>query len=405
MDSSGNIFAGGGFNATADFGDGPRAPTGGTHDGYVASYDASGAFRWVRTVAASLNGSVMTVATDGDGNVYAGGQFRDMADFEGGTSATTGGSLDAFLLSYGNDGSFRWARTFGGSATDSVRSLDVSIAGDLFVAGNVQGTVDFGGTSLSTSIGSFVASYNGSDGALNWVRMATTGASRASVAADAEGGIRFAAAFRGTADLGGGSVSAPTSDVLVGRIDAEGSHKWSARYGGPGLDDVYDLAIDGDGNMTIVGTFENSTNLGGHWLLGPSTSTVFLASYDADGTYRWSRAAPGEDPSSLFAVDVDSTGNVFAIGTTFGFLDLGAGNLGEGNFPYTQAVVASYTPLGWHRWSFEAGAAGSSDEGQTLLVDGTGSLILGGQIGSSIDFGGGALADTDGGVFLTKLVP
>ena len=77
-----------------------------------------------------------------------------------------------------------------------------------------------------------------------------------SVAVDAIGNVLLTGGFTGGVDFGGGVLnSAGYYDIFVAKYDADGSHLWSKRFGGPSLDDGYALAVDATGNVLLTGYF------------------------------------------------------------------------------------------------------------------------------------------------------
>ncbi len=110
-------------------------------------------------------------------------------------------------------------------------------------------------------------------------------------------------------------------DGFVAKIDARGSGLvWSTYLGGTGADGVADLAVDAAGNVHVVGSTSSpdfptrnalQTSLRG-------TTDMFLAKIDSNGTalaYSTYLGGPGGF-SYLHSIALDSTGNLYAGGTT-----------------------------------------------------------------------------------------
>ncbi|NBC17642.1 MAG: hypothetical protein GVY18_10050, partial [Bacteroidetes bacterium] len=86
------------------------------------------------------------IAVDGAGNSYVTGQFQDAAFFDpinGTESRTSNGLNDAFVASYGPDGTFRFAFDLGGSSTDLGEDIVVDGTGNSYVTGYFQNIADF----------------------------------------------------------------------------------------------------------------------------------------------------------------------------------------------------------------------------------------------------------------------
>jgi len=174
-DASGNVYVSGNtFGAL----DGPFA---GLTDVFVRSYDGEGALRWTRQFGTTSTDQSFGVATDGNGNVYVTG--RTLGALEGDSA----GFSDAFVRSFGSDGTVRWTRQFGTSTDDEARSVAADASGNVYVAGATLGALEGDSTGGSDA---FVRSY-GNDGALRWTRQFGTSFNDIAfgVATDANGGV------------------------------------------------------------------------------------------------------------------------------------------------------------------------------------------------------------------------
>src|ERR1019366_6480290 len=117
-------------------------------------------YLWTRTWGGISNDIVHNVAVDGAGNVYVAGEFGDTVNFNQGSGSDiqiSHGGQDAFLSKCDSDGNFLWARTWGGAGRDVASGLAVDAAGNAYVSGPFQNTVDFnpaGGETHSSNAGS-----------------------------------------------------------------------------------------------------------------------------------------------------------------------------------------------------------------------------------------------------------
>lgn len=98
--------------------------------------------------------------------------------------------------------------------------------------------------------------------------------------------------------------------LACGSASAQVRQAWLARYGGPGDDYVYALAVDGAGNVYVTG--QTSGNDYGTIKYDGNGGQVWLALYDG----------PGSGGDSAKALAVDSGGNVYVTGRSFGSLSV-----------------------------------------------------------------------------------
>ena len=90
------------------------------------------------------------------GNATITGEFQGTVSF-GGAALVSAGGQDAFVVKLsGLDGSHLWSERFGGSSTDSGRSVAEDASGNAIVTGSFRDTVDFGGGALTSAGGADV---------------------------------------------------------------------------------------------------------------------------------------------------------------------------------------------------------------------------------------------------------
>ncbi len=224
VDGSDNIFVVGRLDGRVDFGTGPVGSGQGL---FLARLSPSGAPSFVRTFATE-QGQVMRsrVATDAAGNVYVAGSVLGAIDLGDGMIAGRG-DFDVFVARFDPTGRLVWHREFGDVMGQQMTDLAVNAAGDIALVGLFDGSVDFGGGPLTSRGGdefvggdAFVVRLN-ADGSHRFsARYGDTAAQRAqSVAIDARGDVVVAGEFRGQIDLGTGALtSAGGTDIFVGRI-------------------------------------------------------------------------------------------------------------------------------------------------------------------------------------------
>ena len=185
-------------------------------------------------------------------------------------------------------------------------------------------------------------------------------------------------------------------------LNAVPVHDWSERFGGSNVNTAYDVAVDGSGNAVIVGTFAGTMNLGGAALTSAGSYDIFLAKFDANGVHQWSQRFGGSGLDGARAVSMDDAGNITITGYFRAPVSFGGAPLaGRGGL---DIFVARFDGAGLHQWSQWYGSSGN-DEGQDIVVDASGNVIVTGQYGGAINFSGGAGTPGFGSldVFVLKL--
>ena len=274
-----------------------------------------------------------SVAVDGSGNIYTVGYFEGTVDFDPGAGTvnlTSAAGNDAFVSKLNSSGDLVWARTFGSTGLDTVKSVAVDGAGNIHIAGSFNGTVDFdpgAGTVNLVSVGyndAFVSKLN-SSGNLVWARSfgGPTSDSTNSVAVDGAGNIYAAGHFQDTADFDPGTgttnlTSAGGIDAFVSKLNSSGDLIWARGFGGTSSDSANSVAVDGSGNVHTVGHFwgtvdfdpgAGTTNLtsAGEW-------DVFVSKLNSSGDLVWARTFGGIFTDIAYSLAVDGAGNVHTVG-------------------------------------------------------------------------------------------
>ena len=149
VDASGNVVVAGAFAGTVDLGGGPLTAQGAAANVFVASFDCGGALRWSKAfgVPTQANDAVAAVAVDAAGNILVAGQFEGTIDF--GAGPLTSLKTDGFVAKLSPAGDGLWSKRYGDvKSQDLASGIAADAAGNVIVTGIFEGTVDFGGGAI-----------------------------------------------------------------------------------------------------------------------------------------------------------------------------------------------------------------------------------------------------------------
>ncbi len=160
VDGQDNVILTGYFQHSVNFGGATlNTPSMFNMDIFVAKFDAGGNHVWSNNFGDASGASpygnqyAYSGAVDGQGNVIVTGQFFRTLDFGGGVLTNPSGAPAVYVARLDAAGNHLWSKSFGtGNADYEVgRSVTADHQGNVIVTGIYFGTVNFGGTDLTTA--------------------------------------------------------------------------------------------------------------------------------------------------------------------------------------------------------------------------------------------------------------
>jgi hypothetical protein len=282
-DGAKNVLAVGAICGAAGFGQVVGAFGGGC-DAHLVKLDKNGTFQWDRTYGGFQYQGAWGISTDAGGNVYFAGATVGPVDFGGGP-VPYGGGADGFLVKLGPDGVYQWGKSFGDMKEQSGIRTAVDRDGNLLFSFQFDGTVNFGGDDLTSqaSPGDCGIAKFGPDGKHLWSkRLHNTGSKLRDfhVATDAAGNVLIAGMSDGSVDFGGGKLTAEGDDLFVAKLDPDGNHVWSERYGGPGATlRPYSAAAGALGDLVVAGALGGAVDFGSGPLVSAGSTDAFVVRF------------------------------------------------------------------------------------------------------------------------------
>lgn len=344
---------------------------------------------------------------DAAGNNYLGGKFQGTKDFDPGTGVynlTSNGLNDCFLAKMDNQGNFLWAISYGGSNFDNLYGIKTDAAGNLFLTGAFQETVDFdpgSGIFNLVSVGSadiYVLKLNASGNFLWAVQVGAVDSDVAfDLAATPDGGAVLTGHFYQTTDFDPGpgvheesSVGSSASAFLL-KLDEYGVFVWVKTFSGINTVQGHNVSVDASGNIILSGTFLGTVDFDpgvGGYLLSSSENVIFMLKVDTNGDFLWANqlnTAHIATPAIETIVASDESIYLSSGYTDFIDLDPGPGSANFNSNGNQDVFVAKYDSDGNLVWG---GSFGGTDNDYVggLAMDESNELLLAGRFLSDVDF-------------------
>lgn len=304
--------------------------------------------------------------------------------------------------------------------------------GNVYIAGQFNGTIDFDpgpGVSVYSTLSinrdaAFVAKYD-SSGKLLWARtivsdtLLSNASGIASIALDNTGCVYTLGYFHSSADFDPGpglqrKHAAYGRDIFVEKWDASGNFNWVVSFPGSFSATPKDLAVDGEYNVYITGTFGSTVDFDPTTAVNNMTATPaeldgFLVKITTTGGFVWSRQISGSASVYPAAITLGENEHIYLTGHYYGTADFdpGPGTHNLISNGYDDIFVAKYGPGGGMVWAHSFGGP-HDDRGVALTNDNDGSTYVTGKFSKSIDIDPGAGVHTltaagSDDVFILKL--
>ena len=313
--------------------------TGFSSDVFIANYNSSGTIQWLTSIGTpQSDGTYPRIDTDANDNIYI---AADIAGTTGGSSGSVASTAltnvypnDGVITKLSSAGNVQWVQHITDPAGEiSIRDLEVSATGDVYITGSFEGSIDVDGTTQTADGNNFFLAKFNTSGDLIWWENSTGTNSDIGYALSLKGtdvyvlGQMAQGNVNTAMTVGGTTKTLPTGEdrahFLLKYSDA-GALSWF-RYGylentgfASGISPLYsDIAIDDNDNIYTIFTATAQSQASATYTYenssvtfntvpnssGAGRSNYIISKYNSLGDVQWARG----DGSSV-------DGNVFPTG-------------------------------------------------------------------------------------------
>jgi gliding motility-associated-like protein len=175
---------------------------------------------------------------------------------------------------------------------------------------------------------------------------------------------------------------------------------WASYYGGSNGEDGNDCAVDGSGNVYLVGWTGSGSNIasGGHQDTIHGGRDAFIVKFNSSGTRLWASYYGGYQNWNGHGngCSVDASGNVYLVGSTPSSSNIAFGGHQNTSGGHYDAFIVKFNSSGTRLWASYYGGS-DYDSGYGCSVDGSGNVYLVGSTSSTSNIASGGHQNSFGG--------
>ena len=282
VDASGNSYITGYFSSNATFGSVNLTSSSSSNDIFIAKVNSSGIVQWAKKAGGTKEDRGRGIVLDNNGNLYVTGTITTSANFSG-TNINVQGNNSLFVAKYDLSGNFQWVKA-SGTCCDTTRGNAISVdkSGNVYVAGYFKDNTTVGSNSFN-SFGSadvLVVKYD-PNGNVLWAKQAG-GPYEDMAYACVFDTVKNQLYVTGQIDDHGnfGSIyvgSAGNRDVFIAAYDIGGNEIFARPGGGNQRDVGQCVTYDNLGNIYTSGFFNDTANFGPSTLRGYPLADIYVA--------------------------------------------------------------------------------------------------------------------------------
>jgi uncharacterized protein YijF (DUF1287 family) len=307
VDGSGNVFVAGHSNAT--WGTPVNAFAGG-RDVFAAKLNSSGVRQWHTFLGSASDDYGSGIAIDGNGNVYVVG--TSYTTWETPVNAHAGGA-DVFAAKFNSNGVRQWNTFLGSGSDDWGDGITVDGSGNVYVVGSSSATWGAPVNAYAGGGDAFAAKLN-SNGVRQWNTFLGSGSddSGGGIAVDGSGNVYVTGSSGATWGVPVNPHAGWPSDAFVAKLNSNGARQWNTFLGSADFDSGSGIEIDGSKNIYVTGTSWAIWGMPVNAFAGGSDA--FAAKLNNSGVRQWHTFLGSGEWDWGYGIAVDGSGNVYVVG-------------------------------------------------------------------------------------------
>lgn len=311
----------------------------------IAKYDLSGNLQWAHAIGSNGQEILRAMTVDDAGNVYIGGGIEATVDFDPGVGNANGICVNTsapFIAKYDTDGNYVWHYVIqpnGFYVGNEVASIAINAAGEIIMSGQFLGTCDMDAgagiqNETASNVETFAIRLNPDGTYADHMHLSGDFVFASEVRWNSLNEVVAIATYEGTMDVDPGVgmtnfTAFASKDYIVAKYDYNLNLMWAHSFGGTEWNTMNDLEVDENDQIYVAGGLGESIDV------DPSASVamtawvgsndIVMSRYDTDGNYvdHMSIGSTGYD--SAFGVETLGNNEFVLCGTYDGTVDFNPG--------------------------------------------------------------------------------
>lgn len=352
------------------------------------SYYGGSGSDWGYSLAKTLGGCFFMGGTTSSGNLIATSGAHQIS--------FGGGSNDAFLVKFNQNGTREWGTYYGGTGNESFIKITADSLGNVYLSGLSASAIMIATpgafqTTLSGAGDAFLAKFN-ENGIRQWGTYYGSFWSNEpaeSCAADALGNVYLVGdtyASSGFATAGAYQTSnSGGNEGFIVKFDTNGARLWGTYFGGSDNERIYDCATNDNGFLVITGgtwSLAGIASPGANQAIMNGGGDGFVALFSPSGTRIWGSYCGGNYGDFLYSCDISADSSIIVFGNTYSdTLIATPGAYQETHWGSFDAFMVKYDFQGNKLWGSYYGGNGD-DRGEECSFDQFGNILITGYTSS-----------------------
>ena len=267
----------------------------------------------VPTFGDSFGGTANEVASLSDGGYVITGHFQNNIQV-GNTTLTCNGGEDVLVVRYNSNNEIVSATSFGGTRVETGRSITSLPDGGYVVTGYFMNSMQVGNTTLTSNGGNdiFIVRYNSNNEIVSATSFGGTKSDVVSrITSLPDGGYVVIGSFQNSMQVGNTTLTSNSgNDIFIVRYNSNNEAVSATSFGGT----ANGVASLSDGGYVITGSFQNSIQVGNTTLTSNGGTDPFIVKYNSNNEVVSATSFGGADADAPSGISALPDGGYVVIG-------------------------------------------------------------------------------------------